>query len=92
MITDGKIWHQFVGKRLLSLHRGLKSKYNGEVYCLNCFLFYLKQKKGLKTHHNVRENHDYFYAEMPKEEKKKIKENTAMDKTLWQFHLSLMLI
>ena len=77
---------------MLSLHRELKSKYNGEFYCLNCFLFYLKKKKSLKTHHNVCENDDYFYAEMPKEEKKKIKENTTMEKTLWQFHLLLMLI
>ena len=49
MITDGKIWHQFVGKRLLSLHRGLKSKYNEDVYCLKCF-FLFRTERSLKNH------------------------------------------
>ena len=49
-----------------SLLRGVKSNYNGDFYCLNCFHSYRTENK-LKKHEKVRNDHDYSYVEMPDE-------------------------
>ena len=45
MITDGKKWNYLAVKSLSSLLRGVKSSYNGDLYCLNCFHSYRTENK-----------------------------------------------
>ena len=59
---------------LPALIRGVTSKHVGDFYCLNCFHSYSTAKKR-KKHYNVCKNHDYCYAEMPKEDDKILKYN-----------------
>ena len=74
MITDGKKWHYLTAKKLSVLLRGITSKNEGDVYCLNCFDSYSTKSK-LKKHYNVCKNLDYCYVEMPEEESKVLKYN-----------------
>ena len=69
MITDGEKWNYRAVKKLSALLRGIISKHNGGFYCLDCFHSYSAKNK-LKKHYNACKNHDYYYAEMPKEENK----------------------
>ena len=55
MITDGKKWYYLAVKKLSTLLRGIKSKHNGDLYCLNCFHSYSTEKK----HEKVCKSHDY---------------------------------
>ena len=61
-------------KKLSALLRGITSNNNGDFYCLNCFHSYSTNDK-LKKHKDVRENHDYCYIEMAKEDNKVLKYN-----------------
>ena len=61
-------------KKLSALLRGIKSKHDGDFYCLNCFYLHSTGNK-LKKHKNVGEDHDYCYVEMPKEDNKILKYN-----------------
>ena len=46
MITDAKDkWHFITRKSITALLRGVTSTYNGDYYCLNCFLSYRTDKK-----------------------------------------------
>ena len=76
MITDGEKWHYLAIKRLYALFRGITSKHDGDIYCLNCFQSYTTENK-LKKHKKVEKlkNHDYCYAEMPEEYNKTLKYN-----------------
>ena len=74
MITDGEKWHYLAVKRLSALFRGITSKHDGDLYCLNCFQSYTTENK-LKRHKKVCENHDYCYVEMPEEYNKTLKYN-----------------
>ena len=74
MITDGEKLHYLAVKSLSALFRGTTSKHEGDFYCLNCFQSYTTGNK-LKKHKKVCENHNYCYAEMPKEENKILKYN-----------------
>ena len=74
MITDGKKWHYLAVKGLSALLRGIKSKYEGDFYCLN-FVYLFRTKNKLKKQQNVCENHDYCYVEMPKKDNKMLKYN-----------------
>ena len=69
MITDGEKWHYFAVKSLPALFRGITSKHEGDIYCLNCFQSYTAENK-LKKHEKVCENHDYCYVEMPEKDNK----------------------
>ena len=73
-INDGKKWHYLAVKSLSALFRGIKSKHEGQFYCLSCFCSYITENK-LKKHIKVCENHDYCYVEMPEEDNKILKCN-----------------
>ena len=78
MITDGEKWHYLAVKCLFALLRGIKSKHEGDFYCLNCFQSYTtehKLKKKLCENKKVCENHDYCYEEMPEKDNKILKYN-----------------
>ena len=45
MITDGKKWHYLAVKSLSALFRGITSKHEGDLYCLNCFCSYSAENK-----------------------------------------------
>ena len=63
MITDGKKWHYLTVKGLSALFRGIKSKHEGDFYCLYCFQSYTTANK-LKKHKKLWENYDYCYVEI----------------------------
>ena len=48
MITDGEKWHYLDAKSLSALLRGITSKHEGDLYCLNCFRSY-STKNRLKN-------------------------------------------
>ena len=74
MIADGEKWNHLAVKCLSALFRGITSKHEGDIYCLNCLKSYTTENK-LKKHKKVCENHDYCYVEMPEKEKKILKYN-----------------
>ena len=74
MITYSEKWHYLAVKSLSAFFRGIKSKHDGDSYCLNCFQSYSTKKK-LKKHKKVCENHEYCYVEMPEEDNKILKYN-----------------
>ena len=44
MITDGKKFHYLAVKKLSVLFKGIKSRHDGDFYCLNCFHSYTTKK------------------------------------------------
>ena len=74
MIIDGKKWHYLAVRKLSAVLRGITSKHEGDIYCLNCFRSYSTKNK-LKKHKDVYENHDYCYVEVPEEDDKILKYN-----------------
>ena len=38
MISNGEKWHYLTLKKFSALSRGITSKNNGNLYCLNCLL------------------------------------------------------
>ena len=54
-------------KKIFALLRGLTSKQEGDLYCLNCSYPYSSQDK-FEIHKDVCENHNYCYIEMFKED------------------------
>ena len=44
MITDGKKFHYLAVKKLSALFKRIKSKHDGDFYCLNCFHSYTTKK------------------------------------------------
>ena len=54
-------------KKIFALLRGLTSKQEGDLYCLNCSYPYSTQDK-FEIHKDVCENHNYCYIEMFKED------------------------
>ena len=80
MITDGEKWHYLAVKSFSGLFRGVRSKHEGDFYCLNYFCSYRTENR-LKKHKKVCENHDYCYVEMPDVEiqpRRKIYEGSFM--------------
>ena len=73
-ITNGEKWHYLAVKKLATLFRRITSKHVGDVYCLIFFCSYSTGNK-LKKHKIVCKNHDYCYAEMPREHNKILKYN-----------------
>ena len=57
-----------------ALFRGITFNNNGDFYCLNCLHSFRTENK-LKKHEKLCENHNYCYAEMPKEDNKILKYN-----------------
>ena len=74
MITDGKKWHYLAITSIPMLFRGVKSKYNGDFFCLNCFSSFRTKNKH-KNHENVCKDHDYCCIEMLNEENNILKYN-----------------
>ena len=74
MITDGKKWHYLAVKKMSTLFSKITLKHDENFYGLNCFHSFRTENK-LKKHKNVCKNHDYYYVEMPKEDKKILKYN-----------------
>ena len=66
--------HYLAVKSLSTLFREITSKHEGDFYCLNCFCSHRPENKLIKNR-RVCENHDYWYLEMPKEDKKILKYN-----------------
>ena len=44
MNTDGEKWYYPAVKKLPALFRGVTSKHNGDIYCINCFHSCSKEK------------------------------------------------
>ena len=61
-------------KKLSALPRGIRSKDDGDVFCLNCLHSY-RTKNKLKKHYKVCKSHDYCYVEMPKKGNEILKYN-----------------
>ena len=58
-----------------ALRKGIISNHKGDFYyCLNDFQSYSTKEK-LEKHKDVCKNHDYCYVEMPREDKKILKNN-----------------
>ena len=53
-------------KKLSALLRGIKSKFHGDFYCLNC-LYSSRTKNKLKSHEKVCKNKDFGGIVMPSE-------------------------
>ena len=71
MITnDDENWHYLIVKSISRLLRGITSNHDEDFCYLNCFHSY-RTKERLKKHEKVRKDHDYCYAKMPDEDKKK---------------------
>ena len=45
MITDGEKWHYLAVKRSPALFRGITSKHDEDLYCLNYFQSYTTENK-----------------------------------------------
>ena len=63
IITDRKKWHHLDVKKLFPLFCKIKSRHDGDFYCLNCLHSFSTENK-IKEHENVCKNHDYCYIEM----------------------------
>ena len=87
MITDGKKWHYLAVKCLSTLLRDVTSNYMWNFCCLNYFHSYHKKNK-LEKHEKVCNDHDYCCVKMPEDENKILK---YTEKSLWKFHLLIML-
>ena len=74
VISDGKKWHYLAVKKLSALLKEIPSNHGGDFHCLNCFHSF-RTKIKLKKHEDVCKNHDYCYAEMPKEDNEILKYN-----------------
>ena len=66
MISDGEKWH-YLTVSLSALPKGIRSKHNGDSYCMNCFHSY-RTKEALEKHMKVCEDKDYCYIEMPEKD------------------------
>ena len=58
MISTGEKWHYLAVKKLSALLRGIKSKNNGDFYCLKC-LHSFRTKNKLELHKKVCENQNF---------------------------------
>ena len=87
MITNCKKWHYGAVKKLSALLSGVTSKYDGDIYCLNCFHSYSTKNK-LGKYEKVCNDNDYCYLEMPEEDNRIL--NKTMEKSQWKLHLLFM--
>ena len=60
MILNGEKWHYVAVQKLSALLRGIASKNNGDVCCLNC-LHSFRTKRKLESHKKVCENKDLCF-------------------------------
>ena len=67
-------WHYLAVKKLSALLRGITSKNNGNLYCLNYF-HSSRTKKKLETHKRVCKNKDFYNVIMPSEDTKVLEFN-----------------
>ena len=58
LISNGQGRHYVEVKKLSGLLRGITSKDDGDLYCLNCF-HSIKTKNKLELHKKVFENKDF---------------------------------
>ena len=58
------LWHYLAVKKLSTLLRGITSKQNGDLYCLNCLHSFRTENK-LKSHEKVCKNKDFGGIVMP---------------------------
>ena len=66
MITNGKKYHYLAITNLSTLLQGMSSNHRGDFYCLNFFNSYTTENK-VKEHEEIRNNHDSYHIEMPKQ-------------------------
>ena len=71
MISDGEKKHYLYVKKLSVLSRGITSKDNGDVYCMNCFKSF-RTKSKLEIHKKICENRDYCIVKMHNNENKAV--------------------
>ena len=74
MIPNGKKWNYLASTKLSALLRGITSKNNGDLYCLNC-LYSFRTKNKLESHKKVYENKDFCNVIMPFEDTKRLEFN-----------------
>ena len=60
MISNGEKLHYLAVKNLLTLLRGITSKYHDDFYWMNCFnFFFFTTENKLQLHKRVSENKDF---------------------------------
>ena len=67
-------WHYLAVKKISALLRGVKSKNNGDLYCLNC-LHYFRTENKLESNKIVSQDKDFGNIMMPSEDSKILKFN-----------------
>ena len=68
MISNGEEWHYLAVKELSALLKGIKSKNNGDFYCL--YSLHLVRTKKWNHIKKACENKDFCNISMPSEEAK----------------------
>ena len=86
VISDGKKWHYLAVKKLSALLRGITSKHQGDVYCLNCFYSFATENK-LQSHKRACQNKEFCKVNTASEETKilEFNQHQKSDKTPFIF-------
>ena len=70
MITDRDCnWHYLAVRSISGLLRGIKSRHNGDFYCLNYFHSYTTENK-IRKHEKICNDHDFCFLKMPDDDNK----------------------
>ena len=69
MIPKGEGWHYFAVKKLSALLKGIRSKHDGDFYCLN-WNHSFRAKYKLESHKKVFKNKDFCNVVMSSEDTK----------------------
>ena len=69
MIPKGEGWHYFAVKKLSALLKGIRSKHDGDFYCLN-WNHSFRTKYKLESHKKVFKNKDFCNVVMSSEDTK----------------------
>ena len=65
MIADeNNNWHYLAVSRISGLLRGIRSRHNGDFYCLNCFHSYSTENR-LKKHEKICYDNKLWFLKMP---------------------------
>ena len=73
MITDRDCnWHYLAVRSISGLLRGIKSRHNGDFYCLNYFHSYTTENK-IRKHEKICNDHDFCFLKMPDDDNKILK-------------------
>ena len=74
--AENNNWHYLAVKRISGLLRGITSRHNRDLYCLNCFHSYTTENK-LRKHEKRCNDHDFCLLKMPDDDNKILKYATG---------------